>query len=269
MAFLSLNFLSELSENFNQTQPNCRAQINKTKISGEIKYILSVNLDFSGLDFAINDNKKLELVSERWYRNKSHRLEHSGIEIGDPTIDNLLKIVHLFQQKGRGNDKSEKSICSLLSNRLTIEAYRQILAQKNYKIDEYELKLLTDRLVDLSDFNKDEILAELKDQLNQTQLNYEACTFQENNKTILDVYLGFSGLQFRINKNGKLVLTQESWYASKVSWVENQKVVIGKPSLNNLLKTIDLYVQKGRAVDSTNQGMSDLIQIHKTDLFEN
>lgn len=255
--------LDELAKKLIESHPNIRTRIYKTDQGSQI---LDVYLGFSGLDFSINESGKLELVTERWYKDKASHAEHSGLEIGEPTIDNLSQTIDLFQEKGRSCDESDKSVKALLSTKLTIDEYISILVQKNYKIDSDELKLLTDRLVDLSDFDHNEIFNKIGDRLNEDNPHYQATVFQDDGKMILDVYTSFSRLQFTINKSGRLVLVKENWY-SRGSIFCKHEIEIGKPSLSNVIKTIDLFIEKGRANNESDESMADLIQKHKSDFI--
>ena len=102
----------------------------------------------------------------------------------------------------------------------------------------------------MCDFDHCEILNKIGDQLKKDHPHYQSHVFHEDGKWILDVYTGFSGLQFSINESGQLVLWKESWYSSKVSWYDDCEIIIGIPSFDNVMKTIDLFVEKGRAGSS-------------------
>lgn len=67
---------------------------------------------------------------------------------------------------------------------------------------------------------------------------YQASIFDDSeDNIILGIYLGFSGLQFTINANNELVLTEEMWYDKGCVCVCGScEIKIDKPSIGNIIK---------------------------------
>lgn len=139
--------------------------------------------------------------------------------------------------------------------------YRDILEKADYSVSPDELKELTQRLSKFSDDNLclsiNKILNVLKDEL--IVEGYDASTLDDyENGFILDIYLGFSGLKFTINNNHRLVLTEEMWYDRGCASA-GHNIIIGDPTIENIIKVIDIYQSKGRGHSKINPYMSELL----------
>ena len=147
---------------------------------------------------------------------------------------------------------------------LTLEEYKTRLANMHYKINPVKLEKLTNRLsvidsISLSAIKK-KILSNLKDQL-QVETMYDMYLnpdYESNDEIYLDVYLGFSSLRFSITNNFRLILIEELWY-NRGAACEDHEIIIGDPSIENIINTINIFKTKGRGDCKLNPSMSELI----------
>lgn len=137
--------------------------------------------------------------------------------------------------------------------RLNIYEYKKLLESDNYNISPDKLKILTERLS--GDINYD--LSLIKDDL--VAKGYDASIASDDDQSILDIYLSFSGLQFIINENNKLVLIEEMWYQNRGMYCDKCDTIIGEPSLDNIIKIIDLYCTDGRANNGNSLSIEELL----------
>jgi hypothetical protein len=137
--------------------------------------------------------------------------------------------------------------------RLSIYEYKKLLESANYNINPDKLKILTERL----SHDKHYDLSLIKDDL--VVKGYDASIQSDDkNQYILDIYLGFAGLQFIINENNKLVLIEEMWY-QKGCCCDRCYVIIGEPSVDNIIKIIDLYCTNGRSSNCDHPSIGHLL----------
>jgi hypothetical protein len=149
---------------------------------------------------------------------------------------------------------------------LTLREYKNYLESVNYNVTPDELKEVTKKLFnDLNDITylyhekAMIILTQLKDKLSA---DYEVTVYEgpEDEAPILDIYLGFSGLKFIINNNGELVLIEEQFY-DRGACYEEYKIILGEPSIENIIRVINIFIQEGTAQNKNNPSMLKLLQI--------
>lgn len=131
---------------------------------------------------------------------------------------------------------------------LSVDEFKSILYNCDYSIDSDDLRELVSRLTtDATDEpNRYQPLWGLLRKLKKR--NFQA-DFRDND-TIIDIYLGFSGLQFSISESGKLILVEQMGYACKCMWTDKTIIEIGEPTIDNVIKIIDLYQEQGK-IDPT------------------
>lgn len=134
------------------------------------------------------------------------------------------------------------------------------LEKCNYNIEPDELRELTEQLVS-DERNRYSVLYSIMLELQAK--NYQAKLL--DNDRVLDVYLGFSGLEFSINKSAKLTLIEEMWYHRGRMVCDKYEYEIGEPTSENVEKVIKLYNEKGRGADIDNSTIQVLIDIEKSE----
>lgn len=87
---------------------------------------------------------------------------------------------------------------------------------------------------------------------------YDA-SIKNDHQPILNIYLGFSELEFIIN-NGILILTEESFY-NKGLVTASCETFIGLPSIENIIKIINLFLKEGRGRYASNPSIRELLSI--------
>lgn len=75
--------------------------------------ILDIYLDFCGLQFSINEKHHLIVVEEMWY-NRGCCTKKLNLTVGEPTVENVIKIIQLFEKRGKGTEEN-KSLSDLLN----------------------------------------------------------------------------------------------------------------------------------------------------------
>jgi hypothetical protein len=142
---------------------------------------------------------------------------------------------------------------------ISINEYKSILEDNEYSLDSTFLKELTKKLpLGESDYDRYGILFRLKNRLSSNR-NYQFSI--EKEETVLHVSLHeyWASLQFSINDQHQLILVQENYYDSTGGGSEEYEIIIGKPTIENVIKTIELFVNLGNARRFRNLDMSYLI----------
>ena len=141
---------------------------------------------------------------------------------------------------------------------LTLDEYIKLLEEAHYNFKPDELKELTGRLCK----NRNDLVERLKEHLILQE--YDASIYDDSeDNPVIDVYLGFSGLKFKINAKNQLVLIEEMWY-DRGCVSESCKVKIGEPSTENIIKIITMYINDGRASDNYGPSIMELLTLQKS-----
>jgi len=75
--------------------------------------ILDIYLEFCGLQFQVNEYLQLVLTEEMYY-NRGCSTQSHEIVLGEPTRENVEKVIKLFKTKGKGNSKLNSDLGILL-----------------------------------------------------------------------------------------------------------------------------------------------------------
>ncbi len=145
-------------------------------------------------------------------------------------------------------------------SRLSIKEFKELLKIDNYEVNSDTLKSYIERLYDNID---DHIIILLQDTLVSNK--YDASVSKKFDASINDYYgspilsisLGFGSLDFIIT-NGILFLIEENFY-HRGGICDDTEITIGVPSVENVVKIINLFSNYGRYRDSSNPSMSQLL----------
>lgn len=138
----------------------------------------------------------------------------------------------------------------------------EILSKLNYHLCKYQwwtmnLENLKDKLFKIA----------VKDLFYDMEenLNYKSCILNdydgadEDSPYILEVSLGGGyDLDFIINDDGELVLTEEHFYYSGFSRPLEDYIIIGEPTAYNINKVTKLFITKGKRHNTDNPSMKEL-----------
>ena len=145
-----------------------------------------------------------------------------------------------------------------LTQYLGIDNFKMLLEQRNYDVDPEELKELVKKLsANAKVENSKFILNQLKDNL--ISQGY-AATLQDDD-TVLDVSLNYCGLQFTLgSENLKLILIEEMWYHRGLC-TEGHFIVVGSPTVKNVVHAIQLFLNQGRGCNGSTKSMFCLLTL--------
>lgn len=84
--------------------------------------------------------------------------------------------------------------------------------------------------------------------------------------TVMDIYYGSAHLHFKLNSLNKLVLIRETWcegwYKSGMSPGKTYELEIGEPTVENLIRVIELFLANGKAKNIENPTIDLLLTNH-------
>lgn len=138
---------------------------------------------------------------------------------------------------------------------LSVECFTRELEKVNYEITPDDLKVLVSRLT----HDASHVLKSLLEYVQSIGYEDSCIIYDDDDEPVLDVYTGFSGLQFKLNSSLQLVLIEVMWY-DRGCESEGCNFVVGNANYETISSIIELYTTRGKAVNNTNPSIESLMQ---------